>query len=316
MAYSKYDRKAYKFFVLDLVSNRIVSGWEYNEDARDFVKEQETQTENFKVYTRAYLVRLGLDPAKNASWGSMKLGNVKYATTPEVILAGDFRKEIQIPEIKVRFNKGKTFGKVGSSDDVHKFLLRVYGRSIGIQEHFVLLLFDNSLNILGYYKHTVGTPVSTLADIPMLMSVVLKSMARSFIVSHNHPSGNNSPSNADVQLTRQVKEAADSLRIKLLDHIIVTQKNGYYSFADNGSLSGIPALGKSAAPNRDIVQDLRQEILNQLKKVQANPSLTPQLHSIIQTDKGYRWAENRIVDMMIADGITVSSAIPQIEAEL
>jgi hypothetical protein len=74
MAYSKYDRKAYKFFVLDLVSNRIVSGWEYNEDARDFVKEQETQTENFKVYTRAYLVRLGLDPAKNASWGKYEAG--------------------------------------------------------------------------------------------------------------------------------------------------------------------------------------------------------------------------------------------------
>jgi len=239
---------------------------------------------------------------------------VKYKPIPEVVLSGDFRSDIQIPEIKVRFNRGKTFGKISNSDDVHKFLLRVYGRSIGLQEHFVLLLTDNSLNILGYYKHTVGTPVSTLADIPMLMGIVLKSMARSFIVSHNHPSGNRNPSDADRQLTHKIKQAAATVNINFLDHVIVTKENGYYSFADNGSLSGIPKSGKVQDSSPNLETQLRQEILNQLKRVNSN--LTPNIQRIIQTKKGYLWMENRIIDMMISDGITASSAIPQIESEL
>lgn len=238
---------------------------------------------------------------------------VNYKSTAEVVLYGDFRKDIQIPEIKVRYNKGKAFDTIRSSDDVYKFLKKVYGRSISLQEHFVLLLVDNSLNVIGYYKHTVGTPVSTLADIPMLMGVVLKSMARSFIISHNHPSGNNKPSEPDKALTKRVKVAATSVGINLLDHIIVTAKNGYYSFADEGSLSGIPKIAKS---DKGLEKRLRQEVFQQLQKVNKNIHLTPKIHKLIQTEKGYSWVERRIINMMINDGITASACIPQIESEL
>ncbi len=312
----KYDQKSYRFYVYNPRTGKIVSGWEYREDAEDFIRE--SSNSKLKVYTRRYVERLGSDPSRNNSWYGELDGSstkpIKYKTTPEVVLSGDFRKDIQIPEIKVRFNRGKTFGKITSSKDVHQFLLRVYGRAISLQEHFVLLLTDNQLNILGYYKHTVGTPVSTLADIPMIMSIVLKTMARSFIVSHNHPSGNTSPSEADRRLTRQLKQAAEKLNLSFLDHIIVT-KTGYYSFADRSELRGLAGIAKSSKRG-SIEDELRSEILHQLQKVQQKPQLTPSIHRIIQDEKGYRWMEKRIIQLMISDGITVSASIPQIEAEL
>jgi DNA repair protein RadC len=52
---------------------------------------------------------------------------------------------------------------------------------------------------------------------------------------HNHPSGNLSPSKADIQLTEKIKSGGEVLDIKVLDHIIVSDK-GYYSFADENRL--------------------------------------------------------------------------------
>ncbi len=310
MAYNKHDRVAYKYFVFNTDTKKILSGWEYKTDANSH--KNELSFPNLKIYTRTYLERISCNPKTNSNWGT-DLGLVSYQTKPEVVLYGDFRKEVQIPEIKVRYNKGKTFEKVQTSKDVYNFLKRVYGRSIGLQEHFVLLLTDNQLNIIGYYKHTVGTPVSTLADIPMLMGIVLKSLARSFIISHNHPSGSKTPSEADKRLTKQVMKASKAVGVNMLDHIIVTAKNGYYSFGDEGGLGNLPTKQNKKL---SLEKRLREEILQQLQKVNKNSDLTPAIYKLIQSHKGYSWMENRIIQMMISDGITASASIPQIESEL
>lgn len=314
MAARKIDQKGYKYYVFNTKTKKIITGWEYREDAYDFIKEN--GNENHKVYTRTYLAyQLNIDPASNNSW-SAELGK-PYKALPEVVLYGDLRKDIQIPEIKIRYNKGKAFTKISSSKEVYEFLKKVYGRSIGIQENFVLLLADNALNIFGYYKHTVGTPTATMADIPMLLGIVLKSMARSFIVSHNHPSGNTQPSDADKSLTRILKNAADAMQLSMLDHIIVTKDNGYYSFADERTLSGISLEGiKKDAPAGTLEKRLRKEIFDQLQKVNKNKMLTPKIYDLIQSENGYSWVEKRIISMVIQDGITISACIPQIENEL
>ena len=63
----------------------------------------------------------------------------------------------------------------------------------------------------------------------------LKSNACCLILSHNHPSGNLTPSRADEELTKKIKEAASYFDIKVIDHIIVSDE-GFYSFADEGVL--------------------------------------------------------------------------------
>jgi DNA repair protein RadC len=67
------------------------------------------------------------------------------------------------------------------------------------------------------------------------MKTALDKLATSMILCHNHPSGNLSPSDADQQITRKLKEAGKIVDIQVLDHLIITQKK-YFSFADEGML--------------------------------------------------------------------------------
>ena len=55
------------------------------------------------------------------------------------------------------------------------------------------------------------------------------------VLAHNHPSGNLKPSRQDIEITKQVKDAAQLMRITVIDHLILTD-TGYYSFSDEGQL--------------------------------------------------------------------------------
>ena len=63
--------------------------------------------------------------------------------------------------------------------------------------------------------------------------LLLKSNSSSFIIAHNHPSGNRNPSNSDDHITKKLKKGADLLDIHVLDHIIIADVD-YYSYADEG----------------------------------------------------------------------------------
>jgi DNA repair protein RadC len=231
----------------------------------------------------------------------------QYQEGKEIILFGT-PDEIHVPEIRVRYNRGKQHTKIKNSQGTYEFLLKVYGRNVSIQEQMIALFLDNSLNILGYYKHTIGTPTASLIDIPMILGIALKSLARNIILSHNHPSENVSPSESDKKITEHMSKAVKAVKLILLDHIIVTKNHGFYSFADNHLLSGLPKKEIS------IEQQLRQEIFDQLQKV--TPSNAPNVYRLIQTVSGYRNVEQRIINLVVRDRITPSACIPQIENEL
>jgi hypothetical protein len=178
-----------------------------------------------------------------------------------------------------------------------------------VQEQVIVLFLDHSNNILGYYRHTVGTPVSILADVPMILGIALKSLSRAIILSHNHPSGNNFPSAQDKRFTKKVSQAAKLLDLFLHDHIIVTKDNGYYSFAENNSiLTGIEQTQPS------VEERLRQEVFWQLGLV--TKSNAPKIFRMLQTESGYSILEQRIIQMVARDKLTPSACIPQIESEL
>lgn len=73
-----------------------------------------------------------------------------------------------------------------------------------------------------------------MIDIRLVMATALGCLATTIIVCHNHPSGNLKPSSADEKITEQLVNAGKTLRISVLDHIIITSENGYFSFAENG----------------------------------------------------------------------------------
>ncbi|MFD2588142.1 JAB domain-containing protein [Croceitalea marina] len=66
----------------------------------------------------------------------------------------------------------------------------------------------------------------------LIFATALKTLSTAIILTHNHPSGVVIPSEADKQLTRKIVKAGKFLDILVLDHIIVTPHQSYFSFSD------------------------------------------------------------------------------------
>jgi len=77
-----------------------------------------------------------------------------------------------------------------------------------------------------FYTHTVADP-------RLIFVAAIKANVCALILTHNHPSGNLNPSQADIDLTKKMREAGRFLEVSVLDHIIITSES-YYSFADEG----------------------------------------------------------------------------------
>lgn len=100
-------------------------------------------------------------------------------------------------------------------------------------EEFWVLYLNNSNAVLEKSQLSKGGITGTLVDVRLLFKKAIELSAVAIILCHNHPSGKLKPSNADKALTNKIIEASKTLDIKLLDHLIVTEKS-YFSFADEG----------------------------------------------------------------------------------
>ncbi len=107
-------------------------------------------------------------------------------------------------------------------------------------EKFVVLCLNRKNRLIRQVELTSGTATSSLAHPREVFREAVHHGATSVICVHNHPSGDPAPSAADVQVTRQLREAAKALDIELLDHVIIGQAGadphgrGFYSFREAG----------------------------------------------------------------------------------
>jgi DNA repair protein RadC len=106
---------------------------------------------------------------------------------------------------------------------------------IGELEHeeFWIIILNRAHKVIKTEKISQGGLTGTVIDTRMILKHALDKKATSLIIAHNHPSGNKVPSEADINITKKIKSAAEIMDINVLDHIIVAGKN-YYSFADEG----------------------------------------------------------------------------------
>lgn len=123
--------------------------------------------------------------------------------------------------------------KFDSSADIYAYMRPIL-QDRGHEECWVLLL-NNSARLIKRKRISTGGQTSTLVDVRMVMKAALLAEATSLILVHNHPSGASRPSRDDIQLTERVRDAARTLNLTLLDHIIVADGE-YYSFSDEGKL--------------------------------------------------------------------------------
>jgi DNA repair protein RadC len=140
---------------------------------------------------------------------------------------------MKVNEVKVQYSK-KIVGNVSNSHSAANYCKSIpeFENRMEYQEVFAAIYIDTGNNILCHQIIGIGSISGAMADIRIIMSTALKTLATSIIICHNHPSGNLIASTADINLTKKVKEAANFFDIKLIDHIILT-KEPYYSFADN-----------------------------------------------------------------------------------
>lgn len=145
--------------------------------------------------------------------------------------------DYKVGEVKLSYKpKFKNQQKVTCSEDAYRYMLSTYKKgTICYKEYFKVLFLNQANQILGYTLISEGGITETCADVRLIMQAALLTNSIALILAHNHPSGNLKPSRQDMEITKQVRDAALLMRIKVLDHIILTDTK-YYSFADEGML--------------------------------------------------------------------------------
>uniref|UniRef100_UPI00404A976D RadC family protein n=1 Tax=Gelidibacter sp. TaxID=2018083 RepID=UPI00404A976D len=121
--------------------------------------------------------------------------------------------------------------KISSSLSVFELMQPIIGELP--HEEFWILYLNNSNKVIQKNQLSKGGITGTLVDVRLALKTAIEVGAVGLILAHNHPSGSLKPSEADKQITQKLKLAADSLDIKVIDHLIITEK-AYFSFADEG----------------------------------------------------------------------------------
>ena len=154
----------------------------------------------------------------------MTFKGVGAAKAIAIITALELGKRRQLENVKER-------ATITSSKDVFTLMQPVLGDLE--HEEFWVLFLDNSNKVVAKRQISKGGLTATVVDVRLLYKSALEFVSVAIIVCHNHPSGKLQPSAADKHITQKIKQAGVTLDIKLLDHLIITEK-AYFSFADEG----------------------------------------------------------------------------------
>ncbi len=123
--------------------------------------------------------------------------------------------------------------KITSSRDVFEYFSGIFGDARW--EAFYILLLNRANKVIRDIMISEGGISGTVADPKKIFKIGLEHNATSIILCHNHPSGSVKPSDADIKLTRKLRQAGEMLDMPILDHLILGDEK-YYSFADEGTL--------------------------------------------------------------------------------
>ncbi|MFH0895736.1 MAG: DNA repair protein RadC [Bacteroidota bacterium] len=149
------------------------------------------------------------------------IGEAKAITIVAALELGSRRKKSEV--------SNKTIIK--NSKDAFDYL---YPLVEGLRhEEFIILLLNRSNRIISHQTISSGGITGTVVDARIIFRIAIDALATAVILCHNHPSGNLRPSDADISLTRKLREAGNLFDINVADHIII-HENQFYSFTDEG----------------------------------------------------------------------------------
>lgn len=150
------------------------------------------------------------------------IGKVKAVRILAAIELGSRRMETQYP-----------LTAITQSSEVVNYLKN--SLQFESKEYFMILLLNQAHKIIHVETLSEGGITGTIADPRVIFRTALMHGATSFIICHNHPSGQLRPSNMDDQLTEKVRKGAKVFDLQLVDHLIVSTE-GYYSYAEQSTI--------------------------------------------------------------------------------
>ena len=124
---------------------------------------------------------------------------------------------------------GYSHKQILTAEDLLPYVMHYSDRK---QEHFVCASFSGAHEIIAIRTVSIGLLNKTLVHPREVFADPIADRAAAVIVCHNHPSGDATPSDEDLQITWRLYEAGEILGIKLLDHVIISASGEYFSFVD------------------------------------------------------------------------------------
>jgi DNA repair protein RadC len=149
------------------------------------------------------------------------IGEAKAITILAAVELGRRRKE-QLPQKRTKI----------TSPEAAYLEMKPYLLDLRHEEFWVILL-NQANHIIKPVQVSKGGVAGTIADTKVVFKIAIENMASAIILVHNHPSGSLTPSKADLDLTKQFKEAGDIMALPILDHLIFAD-DGFFSFKDEG----------------------------------------------------------------------------------
>lgn len=122
-----------------------------------------------------------------------------------------------------------------SPGKIASFIMDQIGIGRAAEEYMYIICFDSKLRITGLFQASHGGISGTAAPVREIFQKALLLGAVNIAITHNHPSGDPTPSQEDIETTKRIKSAGEIIGINALDHVIVGVGR-YYSFQENGCM--------------------------------------------------------------------------------
>jgi DNA repair protein RadC len=140
--------------------------------------------------------------------------------------------ELETFRVKLIVSDAPRAEKANSAEAALRILRPIYADLDADQEHFTALFLDNKNQMRGYKVLFTGSQTASLVHPTVVFRAALLFGAVAMVIAHNHPSGDPSPSCEDKEIMQELKKAAEILRIRLHDHIILGDGDRFYSFTN------------------------------------------------------------------------------------
>jgi len=149
------------------------------------------------------------------------IGEAKAIT---IVAAMELGRRRKLSEITKKF-------KIKSSKDAFELFGSIL-EDLPYEEFWIAYL-DKANKVISKTKLSQGGIAGTVIDIKLIMKSAIEKLASGLLICHNHPSGNIEPSKQDIEITKQLTDAANLFEVNVIDHIIIGN-NKYLSFVDEG----------------------------------------------------------------------------------